>query len=107
MGPETWTRLDSYCQLSQKTVHLAGKERQIRKFNALKLQQPQQQLPKFTLNHKKLVVKLSTRILSLIEEEVLAFGLSFAIAPTHIPHQEIIAATGPLHVDRTRRQQMH
>ena len=36
---------------------------------------------------------MSSRPLSPMEEEVLALGLSFAIAPKHIPYEEIITAT--------------
>ena len=67
------------------------KERQTRKFEALRNQRP---IHTFTaLDRKKLVVNVSHRTLSPQEEEVLALGLSFAIAPKQIPYHEIIAAT--------------
>ena len=46
-----------------------------------------------TLDHSKLVVNLSHRQLTSQEQEVLALGLSFAVAPRSIPFTEIIAAT--------------
>ena len=62
-SPDQWTRLDSYCRHAQRSVHLGVKEKQTRKFDTLKLQQFQRQFPKFTLDHSKLVVNLSTRTL--------------------------------------------
>ena len=50
-------------------------------------------MPQTSLNHSKLVVNLSSRPLTTVEEEVLALGLSFAVAPRHIPHEETISAT--------------
>lgn len=44
------------------------------------------------LDPKKLVVNLR-RSLSPQEKEVLALGLSFAIAPRQVPYDEIIVAT--------------
>ena len=42
------------------------------------------------------MVNRSSRVLTPVEEEVLALGMSFAIAPSRIPHEEIIAATEAL-----------
>ena len=42
------------------------------------------------------MVNRSSRPLTPSEQEVLALGMSFAIAPSRIPHEEIIAATEAL-----------
>ena len=56
-------------------------------------QKSQQFLSQATLDHSKLVANLSSRPLSPVEEEVLALVLSFAIAPSCIPYEDIISAT--------------
>ena len=70
----------------------AVKEKQTLKFTKFKHQKTQTQ-SQTTLDCSRLVVNLSSRRLSPVEEEVLALGLSFAIAPRHIPYEEIISAT--------------
>ena len=90
---EQWSRLDSYCHDAAQRVHRAVKEKQSFKFNQLQHQKSQQPLSQATLDRSKLVVNLSSRPLSPMEEEVLALGLSFAIAPSRIPYEDIIAAT--------------
>ena len=48
------------------------------------------------LDSRKLVLNFSFRQLSPQEEDVLALGLSFAVAPRQVPVQEIVAATEAL-----------
>ena len=61
-------------------------------FNQIQHQKSQHTLSQATLDRSKLVVNLSSRPLSPVEE-VLALGLSFAIAPSRIPYRDIISAT--------------
>ena len=42
------------------------------------------------------MINRSSRQLTAIEEEVLSLGLSFAIKPSRIPHEEFVAATEAL-----------
>ena len=91
LNTERWAQLDQLCRESASRVHRTVKERQTRKFEALRNQRP---IHTFTaLDRKKLVVNVSHRTLSPQEEEVLALGLSFVIAPKQIPYHEIIPAT--------------
>ena len=85
-----WARVDDLCKDAAKCVHKDTKERQIRKFRTLKSQGTQTQA---MLDRSKLVINLSHRQLTSVEEEVLALGLSFAMAPRSIPLEDIIAAT--------------
>ena len=93
LAPEQWSRLDSYCHDAAQCVHRAVKEKQSLKLNQLQHQKSQQPLSQATLDRSKLVVNLSSRPLSPVEEEVLPLGLSFAIAPSCIPYKDIISAT--------------
>ena len=95
LSPAQWMRLDKHCHTTAERVKQAVKEKQILKFNTLKCKKIQQLRPQTTLDHSKLVhtVNLSSRLLSSTKEEVLALGLSFAVAPSHIPYEDIIAAT--------------
>ena len=91
--PEQWMALDQHCKEAAKRVHSDTKERQIGKLTRLTSQQAHQRP---TLDSSRLVVNRSSRVLTPVEEEVLALGMSFAIAPSRIPHEEIIAATEAL-----------
>ena len=94
LSTEQWPKVDELCRASAKRVHLSTKTRQIRKFENLQSQKPQPS-PQL-LDPQKLVVNLSQKLLSPEEKNVLALGMSFAIAPKQIPYQEIIAATESL-----------
>ena len=89
LDTDKWPRSDHLCKTATDHVYNDTKNRQIRKFSTLK----SQGTPQPTLETSNLVVNLSHRHLTSLEEEVLALGLSFAIAPSSIPFEDIIAAT--------------
>ena len=89
LDADEWPRIDRLCKTAADRVYNDTKRRQIKKFSTLK----SQGTPQPTLETSKLVVNLSHRHLTSLEEEVLALGLSFAIAPRSIPFEDIIAAT--------------
>ena len=86
--------MDELCRASAKRAHLSTKTQQILKFEKLQSQKPQP--PSQLLDTQKLVVNLSQKLLSPEEKNVLALGMSFAIAPKQIPYQDIITATESL-----------
>ena len=93
LSTDQWSRLNKYCHDVGHHVHQTVKERQTCKFNRLISQKTQHHLSQPTLDRSKLVINLSSRPLSTMEEDVLALGLSFAIASRRIPQEEIISAT--------------
>ena len=90
LNADEWPRIDQLCKNAADRVYNDTKRRQIRKFSNLKSEGTPSRP---TLETSKLVVNLSHRQLTPLEEEVLALGLSFAIAPRSIPFEDIIAAT--------------
>ena len=75
------SRLDKYCHNAGHHMHQAVKERQTCKFNKLISHKTQHHLSQPTLDRSKLVINRSSRPLSPMEEDILALGLSFTIAP--------------------------
>ena len=93
MVPEDrWSSLDQHCRAAANCMNKTMKERQMAQFNCIQSRKVNSQ---HTLDSSKLVVNLSTRQLSPLED-VLALGLSFAVAPRQVPVQEIVAATEAL-----------
>ena len=93
LSADQWSRLDKYYHNTGHRMHQAVKERQTFKFNRQIFQKTQHHPSQPTLDRSKLVINLSSRPLFPMEVDVLALGLSFTIAPRHIPWEEIISAT--------------
>ena len=70
LSTDQWSRLDKYCHDAGHRVHQAVKERQTCKFNRLISQKTQHHLSQPTLDRSKLVINLSSRPLSTMEEDV-------------------------------------
>ena len=92
LTPKWWSDLDEHYKEAAERVHRDTKRRQISKFTRLTAQQTRT----LTLDRSGLVINRISRQLTPIEEEVLALGLSFAITPSRIPYEEIVAATEAL-----------
>lgn len=87
---EEWRNVEAWCLKAADDEASETKDKHKRKFQTLA---EGNKSNAFKLDRKRVVKNLSNRVLSDAEEQVLALGLNYAIAPTSIPYGDIIAST--------------
>ena len=87
MAREDWERMKKSVDNLASSRRKAIRERQKNKFNMLR-QQDVRSAPSINLN--RIVVNRSNRQLSRAEEDLLAKGLNYAVAPLRVPVKEIV-----------------
>ena len=87
-----WTRLEGIYREAQEKTIATTKRRQKTKFERLRQVGSTSEAPP-TLDRLKVVINLISRTLTPIEEEILALGMNFAMAPSRILVSDIIADT--------------
>ena len=107
LTPEQWSRLDSYCQHTQRSVHLVVKERQTLKFETLKLQQSNSNFPSSDLTTANWWCTLALWHSPQLKRTCLhlASHLLLPLDTSHIRRSSLLLKQQPM--DWTTGQQMH
>ncbi|CAH1993052.1 unnamed protein product [Acanthoscelides obtectus] len=87
---QDWDKMDAISHSNMRNQLDRFKVQQIRKYEKFQRRQSPQTA---SIDHERLVVNLTDRVLAEDEKSVLSKGGNFAITPRHIPVEDIISST--------------